>query len=494
VGGFGDIVFGYADAEKERAEAPDLLLYGFLDESRLIDKAVDGRDLLFLGHKGSGKTAIAERARLLAESSATLFVTIEQLRHFSYADFKSASGGAESTRYPTTWAWLLLLTMMQSLERDEGGREHAGTYYHSVRKGIHGLGLMPIPSLDHLVTTASKRSFRLTIPKLIEYTIERTAAEQDLQMRQLAAVLQRAVEDFTASTRHVVFIDGLDDVVTQKDLQFQALAALIGEVDRLNNAFRVKQLRLKFVVLCRTDMFERLPGANTNKIRQDSSQTLEWYDDPRRPERTRLMRLVNVRSRVALRREVDVFEEFLPAKIGGRPIRQYLLDHTRHTPRDLLQLMRYLQAREPDSGVLTEDAVLSGLRDYSRRYFIQELRNELAGYLDDVQIDNAVALLTSLRKTTLPLSELEKKAAQLGYDALDVLALARALFDCGGIGTVEPGREGFSPRYTFKYRNPNAVLLPHETIRIHSGAWKGLNMAPTGRARQRRRRSGQRPT
>jgi hypothetical protein len=63
--GFADIEFGFADAEKESAENPALLLNAYLDETHLVDKALKGVPFLVLGYKGSGKTAIAERANLL---------------------------------------------------------------------------------------------------------------------------------------------------------------------------------------------------------------------------------------------------------------------------------------------------------------------------------------------------------------------------------------------------------------------------------------------
>lgn len=103
--GFADIEFGFADAEKESAENPDLLLNAYLDESHLVEKALKGGPFLFLGYKGSGKTAIAERANLLQRTDPQMFVSVEQPSDFSYSEFKATAGGAgdHQTRYPTTW-------------------------------------------------------------------------------------------------------------------------------------------------------------------------------------------------------------------------------------------------------------------------------------------------------------------------------------------------------------------------------------------------------
>ena len=61
------------------------------------------------------------------------------------------------------------------------------------------------------------------------------------------------------------------------------------------------------------------------------------------------VQLVNLRAGRSLQREVNVFGEYFPARIDGRPIRRFLLHHTRHLPRDVLQLMKSLQRYAPAS-------------------------------------------------------------------------------------------------------------------------------------------------
>jgi hypothetical protein len=475
--GFSDIEFGYADAEKESAENPELLLYAYLDESHLVEKALKGAPFLFLGYKGSGKTAIAQRANLLQNDNPELFVSVEQLTDFSYLEFKAASGGAgdHQTRYPTTWGYLLLIALLKSLQRDEGGRQRSPAEYTRVVAGLTRLGLMPVPKLGELVKRSSKKGLRAGIPRFFEAVHETVHESQDLRMMQMVGVLQGAVEHFQTRSRHIVFIDGLDGVVSQRDLQFQSLAALMREVDRLNNNFKRREQHFKFVVLCRTDIFERLPGADTNKIRQDSGVELDWYDDPRHPDQTRLVRLANVRARASLQRKFDVFDEYLPAKVNDRAIRRYLLDHTRHTPRDLLQLLRRLQVNKGSLEPLTPAQVKSGVRDYSNNYFIGELRNELAGYLEEGHIDHAITLLTSFSSPRITTADLRERASRLGYQALDLEGMLTALFNCSAIGMLEE-IAGRAPLYTFKYRNRTATRVPGSVSWIHPGAWKGLNI------------------
>jgi hypothetical protein len=498
--GFRDIEFGFADAHKEGAEAPSLLLDGFFDDTQLIEQALSGSSFLFLGYKGSGKTAIAERARLLGERDPELFVTTAALDDFSYGDFKSLAGGEGDveSRYPTVWAWVLLLFLVESLERDEQGRIDAPRSYRDPVEGLRGLNLLPLPQLKQLVTSSSKRGFKATIPKFFEYTEERVAESHDLQMMQMVRALREAVLHFPTASRHVLFIDGVDEILTQSELQFHALAALISETSRLNDELRAAGKPFKLVVLCRTDIFDRLPGANKNKIRRDSAESLEWFDDPRDPDRTRLVQLVNVRARRSLQPDANVFADYFPTRVEGRPIRRFLLDHTRHLPRDVLQLMKSLQRFAPTSPseALSENQLLSGIRHYSNDYFLPELRDELHGYLRPPDIEKAIKLLASLRAPRFTLRDLELQADRLRLGSVEVEALVHTLFECSGIGMVDrsgPGR----PVVTFKYRNRTAMLIPDERMLVHPGAWNALNIqaaspaAPV--ARRRRSVGGRRP-
>jgi hypothetical protein len=90
---FRDINLGFSSAETERAEAPELLRDGFLDYNAVSEKALDGPVFLFLGYKGSGKSAIAERLSLLAESEYDQFVAIVNLADFPFTTFSKIIRG-----------------------------------------------------------------------------------------------------------------------------------------------------------------------------------------------------------------------------------------------------------------------------------------------------------------------------------------------------------------------------------------------------------------
>ena len=72
----------------------------------------------------------------------------------------------------------------------------------------------------------------------------------------------------------------------------------------------------------------------------------------------------------------DISNYFADTHIQGKTIIHFLLEHTRHTPRDFIQLLNSLQATARNKK-LTKAEVLNGLRDYSQNYFFPEIKDEM---------------------------------------------------------------------------------------------------------------------
>lgn len=240
--------------------------------------------------------------------------------------------------------------------------------------------------------------------------------------------------------------------------------------------FSKNKVPVKIILLCRTDLYERIPGANKNKTRQDHAVELDWYHDPREPKQSALLEIANVRAFRSLKSRIDLFDEFFPSDVDSTDIRRYLLEMTRHTPRDFLRLLFHLQEFS-GSGRLPVGAIKSGLRDYSIKYFLPEIQDELSGYASPDEISRIVAALARLRKRDFRLEELieASSTSSKALSAERIHEIVEALFNCSALGNIQH-RQGGTTFYTFKYRNRHSSFNEGESIMLHRGLWKSLNV------------------
>jgi len=208
--------------------------------------------------------------------------------------------------------------------------------------------------------------------------------------------LKELIKNARSTSRHYFVIDGLDEILTSREAQFKSLSALIFEVARLNELFSTNSVPAKIILLCRTDLYERIPGANKNKIRQDYAVELDWYHDVGDPHNSLLVQAAQLRGRRSLKGNVDLFTTFLPTEVDNVEIARFLLEMTRHTPRDFLQLFHYMQ-KFSKGGRLSEAQIKAGLREYSIKYFLPEIQDELSGYANPTEIAQIISALSRLR-------------------------------------------------------------------------------------------------
>lgn len=478
---FGKIDFGADSAETERTQSPHLLLRGFLDSRGHGTRLVNGREYLVLGYKGSGKTALAANIELNAIGRHDLFANTVTLRDFPFAEFARIlpTESEADASLPSAWSWLLLIKFFDTLLKDNSIDASPNTEFYAVREMLKSYGLLGGGDLKKLALISTKRELKLKLP-FVEGTWAREARDAEVRIPLLADKVKQVLGTLKTAARHILIVDGLDDILKNDSVQFQALSALIFEVSQLNSFFLRADVPLKVLVLCRTDIFDRLSGPNKNKIRQDSAIVLDWYHDPQSPDRSLLVQLANLRAHLASDRIHDVIEEYFPSEIRrkgwselhGR--KRFLLDYTRHLPRDLLRLLHYIGAAT--AGVQpTVEEVRSGIRTYSIDYFYHEIRDELDGYLTADQASAVLAVLASFGQPLFTLVEFEAAAA--AHDVLSNVpsrAALTPLFECSAIANVR--EVGSRLNYVFKYRNRNMAINLKQTFFIHRGLWKAANI------------------
>ena len=474
-----DISFGLISAAAERSSDPGLIRDGHIDFMASSEEALNGTKYLFLGYKGAGKSSLGERLSLILEGNYDKFLRLVSLEDFPFTPFsKIVRGDSEpEAKYPTAWSWILLIYILESFDKDEGFYHHDRGLIEDTIKAFRQMGLSPNAEPASIVRKSSRNNFKLNLPgKLAEYSWAEGEDRPASEIPNFVESLKEIVRGLRSESKHYLVIDGLDDILTSREVQYKSLSALLYEVSRLNADFKKNEVPAKIILLCRTDLFERIPGANKNKIRHDFSLEFDWYHDPQKPGKSLLVEAAQLRTNRSLGENIDLFEDLLPASINGKDTQRKLLEMTRHTPRDFLQLLSHIQSFCTDA-VAGAKSVESGMRDYSIKYFLPEIQDELSGYADPIEIESIVGAFSRIGKRDFKFSELLQASQGLlrPMNPERVYEISQALFNCSALGNIQYAQGG-KTYYTFKYRNRHSVFNENESIMLHRGLWKALNV------------------
>ncbi len=475
---FDQIDFGFMSAEAESDESPHLLVDGFLDFDGAAERAQNGKEFLFLGYKGSGKTAIAKNILLRNRENPMVITTEVLLGDFPFTPFsKIIKGDIEpEAKYPVAWAWLLLIKILGSLSRDEGVKHSDPARFTEAINALREVGLLEGAELAKIVTASSKNNFSIKIPQIVEF--ER-GKEEKAPPQTIAFYVEsflKLVLSVQTSSKHIIFVDGLDDIMSKRSVQYDSLGGLIIEIGRLNQKFRQSGVNVKINCLCRADLYEKISNPNLNKMKIDYSVMLDWFGDPNNQSESKLIHAINKRSAISIE-ENDVLSRYFLPKYKGTPAAEYILNHTRHTPRDVFQLMKNIQKIAKSSNFLqvTEGEMSSAIRVYSIDYFMPEIRDELSGYFDANEISVILKALEEQGVVQFAYDAVEKSMSKFGMHEERIYSALETLFNCSAISNVRHVNNQWI--YTARYRNRLSSFKKFERIEVHKGLWKVLNLS-----------------
>jgi hypothetical protein len=475
---FSDIKFGYTSAGAESVRSPDLLGPGFYDFKGVVRAILEGSEYVVLGHKGSGKSAIGEHLVQKTASDPLLFVDFIDLKDFPYGTLsKLADDDSSPQLLRLSWRWLILLRVFQYLLTDGAANPQDESDALRLAKQLEKFGLLPSQNLSDLSLKSVNMAAKGGLPTILEASVTAEHESRQVQLTDAIGRVQSIVMNFRTDSRHIHVIDGLDELLSPDSSAYGSLSALLGEVESLNDAFYRANSAAKIVLLCRTDLYERLTSPNKNKIRQDFSVSMRWSTKWKSDGGDELGGLIRQRARLSGYLGDDPIRDLLPIKSSHDGSRTdmwpFLLSQTRQTPRDLIALLTTIQQHASGSNVTTSH-IGEAIKAYSFNYFLPELKDELAGYLDGEQIDQTFGLLGALRLRTFKADQVSSLASKRSLP-IRVLDALQILFDCSAIGH-DMSRNAGEARHEFRYMNPNLAINPDLPLIMHRGAWPALKI------------------
>lgn len=478
---FKNINFGKAAGEQESAYYPDLINEGFYNYNNAISKMIDGEEFLIQGYKGSGKSTIAEKISsiALAEPDKLLNAKKIYLKDYPFTRFNQIYPGSEGeeSKFPRVWSYLLLSILLNLIYESKDGvswGEKREDFDASIEK-LRALGILSSGELYNITMNASRKSFKVSLPKILEFTLSpQPDNEATILFDNVIDVFKKLIHDYKSDKTNIILIDGLDDVILEKGLQLKILSALIFEANNINREFKTKNINAKICILIRVDLYEKLPSGNKNKSSNDSSILLNWYNDVKDPVQTHLIKGANLRARLATNGQYEI-TDFFNKKIEkqhGKETLSFLLNHTRHTPRDFFQLLKFIQQHHDESEFkVSDDAILNGIRAYSHEYFLPEITDEVSGHIELDDFESFLNAISIIKQREFKFDTLLQHYNTSGNDIEKLQKLLGILFKCSAIG-----HKFDQDRYEHVYWNKYARFDIEKTICLHRGMWKALNL------------------
>lgn len=453
------LYFGKSDARNELNENPEDFVRSFVNLSGVTQDVVDGKKTILLGPKGTGKSTVGWYLQTTGGQGGHL-AEVRDASTLPLAEIPHLETGqpASVERTVSAWQFILLCNYLDLLQKDQACVLPNLTEIKRVTRLLKQYGFMGDVSGRALLKISST-TVSIPLPKI--GNIYKKESRDSLSIFNLIPYMVDWSMKAQSPNRHILLLDGLDSIFLNDEKYNESLSSLVQAAYSLNQQLSFGGATGSVVLMLRNDVFSRISLSlpDSQKMRDDFGVELDWRVLKGAPsERAPLITLVNKKAAQDLDIESINVLDYFPRdiQIGGhggsaprwQPRLQYLLNLTRHTPRDLLRLfeeIRKVQASgifDSSSNILSHEVIREGVLKYSNNYFVGAIRNEFAGAEGGVGASQAaVAALQSMAKQKFTAEEFRSALDNVDKEfTASSNKLLTLLFYAGAIGNLVPGR------------------------------------------------------
>lgn len=479
-----EYTFGFADAEKEYSRLPQIFTTAFFDSRNVVSKLINEYHFLLIGRKGVGKSAFSAKIQSLSSIQQNLFAVPVKLNDFEFSTFSKTSIDSDvigTQKYKASWDFIILLTIYKIIYNELSIDNNEGL--NSMLVLLESLGFPLEQGYKKDITRLSKLKIGSNILNFdIEFEKE-FGVKPNTYLERISSLNDRMTEIladvYFCNQKIVILIDGVDDILRFKKNQLEILSSLVRSVDYLNDKFFADKLPIKIVLFIREDIMNNITDPDLNKIKRDGAIVLNWYN-----------RIDDLKSIVKLRFRLSgvpddkidgYWETIFPRKIRNEDSWSYILKYTLCKPRDILQFLKCCQEACGEKEGLSFSDIQNALKIYSRDYFIEEMKNEITGFIDDAFVTSLPSALQKLGTRSFTFNEFFKaiKAQIINKDITenDIKYLLSLLFEAGYMGQLYSNSRGGRESVIFKHRNTAAKVDFSQKFITHKGLYSGLGIA-----------------
>lgn len=248
-------------------------------------------------------------------------------------------------------------------------------------------------------------------------------------------------------------------------------------VRQINRFFLDFKINAKIIILLRDEIISLISNPNLAKRINDNGIQFKWYDNPREPFKTNLLKVIEKRALlVGFQGTIEeLWKQWFDKSVlnYNHHSLSFILDNTRYLPRDLITFFRELQKLNT-SPPFSRNTMLAALANYSD-WFLAELNDSIVGIIDNDIRENLNNIFSSLGKEFYK-KDFEK---ELNYFCpncqMPIDTILRELFNTSWIGNIMVTQDN-KKKFAWKYRKKNETFKPNFKICLHKGLYKTLNL------------------
>ena len=408
----------------------DRLVNEYFVETTSYREAFDGRQAIFVGRKGAGKSAnFIKLAAALESDKRNLVCVIKPLTYEmeGIIELMQRYHGMNLKGYAIESIWKFLLYSEIALTTERAILSRSSGEVFDSEKDLMALLNQDSEMLRQDFSVRLERCIQALLARTIE--IKGDAIEQNRiaiseilhagLLRKLREVLGQALEE---KNRVSILVDNLDkawDKQSDVDHLAEFLLGLLSTTSRVAADFRSigperRTLNVSLAVFVRADIFYRVITSAREPDKIVYSK-LNWNDNEM------LVRVIDERFAAALGiAPAEVWSKFFCPSVQQIPTQTYFLGRILKRPRDLLVFVKaaITMAVNRRYGMVEEKDILDAEKQYSQ-FAIDSILVEngiTIKQLEDIiyEFVGASAILTEAEISTL-INKVEKKAENAGY-------------------------------------------------------------------------------
>lgn len=378
---FKDIKWGEDEAKDDEN------LDNYFVEFPEFNDIISGYKRYIIGRKGTGKSAILQKIRLMANEDPLLFFEDISLRDFPFADFKIMEDKslANKSKYIVAWKILLLLSYIKMMLADESIMNYRAKdelrefieenfpngisipeTIRQIKDNNNKLSVKMLPFLSG--ETANKRSVTL------DGKVHFNALEKELEL-----ILQKAKSN---ESTYFLLIDELDEgYKRENERQNSVIMSLLRATEEISRFFRSNSIKCYPILALREDIFDSLEDNDLNKL-DDYILRLNWSAED--GGAWSLKNIVEKRIGASIKSKygnlissLDYWGLVTEENNTGKDLWSYICALTFCRPRDIVKIMKYCKNTK---GRLTLDDIHAIENNYSQ-WLYNEFRDEVQSFL-----------------------------------------------------------------------------------------------------------------